>query len=77
MMAQSETQYVTIEEAARILKDEMEANGWRGGANTIKSWIIRQSLPRYRQGRRQVVSLDDVRRYIRENGRQGEVRPWE
>lgn len=85
MMTQDETQdetrngpqYVTVEDAAEMLRDELEANGWRGGANTIKSWVTRKSLTAYRQGRRQVINLDELRRYIRTHGRQGEIRPWE
>lgn len=80
MMTQDQTeqtQYVTYEEAAELLKDELERNGWKGGANTLKSWTYRKNLPVYKRGRRQVISLDDVRAYIREHGLQGEVRPWD
>ena len=74
---EQQAQYVTIDEAAEILKDELEANGWRGGANTIKSWLYRKRLPAYARGRRQVVKLDDVRAYIRAHGLDGDIRPWD
>lgn len=77
MMTHEETQYVTIEEAADLLKEEMEANGWRGGVHTIHSWVSRGVLTKYRRGRRIVLSLTDLRAYIRLHGLQGEVRPWD
>lgn len=68
--------YVTVDEAATTLRSEMEAQGYHGGVNTIKSWVMRGQIQRMRRGRRLVVALDDVRAYIRANGQAGDVRPW-
>ena len=81
MMTAEDQQFVTFDEAAVILKEEMERGGWVGGAKTIGSWAERGKLPSYavyRSGRkRRGVNLEELRAYIKKHtGESGEVEEW-